>query len=291
MRRSAFTLIELLVVIAIIAILAAILFPVFAQAKEAAKKTQGLSNSKQLNLAMIQYYGDNDDRVPPITYNNTLDANPLHPDNIPQQMFYPYMKNLPITYDPLDPASPDQRATVEVNVDPSSVPYSAAQRQLNILYKSDWGMNWQFMDPLYQDQQGNLQSYTVSATSFANPGLMIEATSSVWNRTAGGTPYGGGNIAVDPPCILDNNFQDTRPGSAGIFTYYWYGGWNPSSPNAWNVFGGVWPWYTSHQQVLTAFVDGHVKSLPIGQMAVGCQVVTGWGGRITNPATYMWNPQ
>lgn len=64
MRQKAFTLIELLVVIAIIAILAAILFPVFAQAREAAKKTQGISNSKQFNLAVIMYSGDYDDRYP-----------------------------------------------------------------------------------------------------------------------------------------------------------------------------------------------------------------------------------
>ena len=59
--KKAFTLIELLVVIAIIAILAAILFPVFAQAKAAAKKTAGLSNVKQLSLASIMYAGDADD--------------------------------------------------------------------------------------------------------------------------------------------------------------------------------------------------------------------------------------
>jgi prepilin-type N-terminal cleavage/methylation domain-containing protein/prepilin-type processing-associated H-X9-DG protein len=59
--KRAFTLIELLVVIAIIAILAAILFPVFAQAKAAAKKTQALSNVKQLGLANIMYQGDNED--------------------------------------------------------------------------------------------------------------------------------------------------------------------------------------------------------------------------------------
>jgi len=59
--KKAFTLIELLVVIAIIAILAAILFPVFAQAKAAAKKTASLSNIKQLDLAQMMYSNDYDD--------------------------------------------------------------------------------------------------------------------------------------------------------------------------------------------------------------------------------------
>lgn len=64
MKTKAFTLIELLVVIAIIAILAAILFPVFAQAKLAAKKTAGTSNSKQVALALVMYSNDYDDMAP-----------------------------------------------------------------------------------------------------------------------------------------------------------------------------------------------------------------------------------
>ena len=64
MNRKAFTLIELLVVIAIIAILAAILFPVFAQAKAAAKKTAALSNIKQLGLGTAIYTSDVDDTMP-----------------------------------------------------------------------------------------------------------------------------------------------------------------------------------------------------------------------------------
>jgi len=63
-RKNAFTLIELLVVIAIIAILAAILFPVFAQAKESAKDSAALSNCKQLGLSQLMYSSDFDDVLP-----------------------------------------------------------------------------------------------------------------------------------------------------------------------------------------------------------------------------------
>jgi len=61
--RTGFTLIELLVVIAIIAILAAILFPVFAQAREAARKTSCLSNQKQIATAILMYAGDHDEQI------------------------------------------------------------------------------------------------------------------------------------------------------------------------------------------------------------------------------------
>ncbi|MEJ5250956.1 MAG: DUF1559 domain-containing protein [Chthonomonadetes bacterium] len=63
-RNRAFTLIELLVVIAIIAILAAILFPVFSRAREMARKTSCLSNIKQLSLAILQYAQDYDETLP-----------------------------------------------------------------------------------------------------------------------------------------------------------------------------------------------------------------------------------
>ncbi|WP_395145752.1 prepilin-type N-terminal cleavage/methylation domain-containing protein, partial [Armatimonas sp.] len=77
MKKRAFTLIELLVVIAIIAILAAILFPVFAQAREKARQTSCLSNQKQIGLGVMQYVQDYDETYPTAYYykNNTATVN------------------------------------------------------------------------------------------------------------------------------------------------------------------------------------------------------------------------
>jgi prepilin-type N-terminal cleavage/methylation domain-containing protein/prepilin-type processing-associated H-X9-DG protein len=93
--KRAFTLIELLVVIAIIAILAAILFPVFAQAKEAAKKTACLSNDREIGIAMLMYLNDNDDVYPG---NDQYEPSPLNTNASDPRMPYdliigPYVKN------------------------------------------------------------------------------------------------------------------------------------------------------------------------------------------------------
>jgi prepilin-type N-terminal cleavage/methylation domain-containing protein/prepilin-type processing-associated H-X9-DG protein len=68
MRRKGFTLIELLVVIAIIAIIAALLFPVFSQAREKARAASCMSNVRQLGFAVIMYTQDNDDTYPILAY-------------------------------------------------------------------------------------------------------------------------------------------------------------------------------------------------------------------------------
>jgi len=86
-KRTGFTLIELLVVIAIIAILAAILFPVFAQAREKARAIACLSNTKQLALAEMQYNQDYDEKY-------TDGANPYGEGNGWAAQLYPYVKSL-----------------------------------------------------------------------------------------------------------------------------------------------------------------------------------------------------
>src|SRR3954449_5967067 len=82
-RKLGFTLIELLVVIAIIAIMAAILFPVFAQAREQARKASCQSNLKQLGLGLAMYTQDYDETYPPPYYtlkNSTPPGGYWYPD-------------------------------------------------------------------------------------------------------------------------------------------------------------------------------------------------------------------
>ncbi len=105
MKRHAFTLIELLVVIAIIAILAAILFPVFAQAKDAAKKTASLSNLKQVGTSVQLYLGDSDDVLPQSAYLVFDQAKPKVESVY--DLLQPYMKNVQILVSPAD-AQPGQ---------------------------------------------------------------------------------------------------------------------------------------------------------------------------------------
>jgi len=97
--KRAFTIIELLVVIAIIAILAAILFPVFAQAKAAAKKTADLNNQKQIVTAMLMYAGDNDDRSPR-SHHDLEEGETIADLYTWYQPLQPYIKNGDIFRDP-----------------------------------------------------------------------------------------------------------------------------------------------------------------------------------------------
>ncbi len=111
-RPRAFTLIELLVVIAIIAILAAILFPVFANARERARQTRCLANLKQLSLALMQYVDDNNGRFVNVgVYHDakltdwcgcTGVGSPMTPQNLQRGSLWPYVKAAGIYFCPTD---------------------------------------------------------------------------------------------------------------------------------------------------------------------------------------------
>jgi len=113
MKRKGFTLIELLVVIAIIALLAAILFPVFARARENARRASCMSNMKQIGLALMQYTQDYDERLP--FYGSTSAGDPSSTTSnyvtstIPNwhAQVYPYVKSWDLFKCPSAPESTD----------------------------------------------------------------------------------------------------------------------------------------------------------------------------------------
>src|ERR1035438_874178 len=94
-RNKGFTLIELLVVIAIIAILAAILFPVFAKVREKARQTACVSNLRQLSMGVMQYVNDYDQTYPGL---NNTGTNPGYAGKI-----YPYVTSAAVFHCPDDP--------------------------------------------------------------------------------------------------------------------------------------------------------------------------------------------
>jgi prepilin-type N-terminal cleavage/methylation domain-containing protein/prepilin-type processing-associated H-X9-DG protein len=104
-RNKGFTLIELLVVIAIIAILAAILFPVFAQAREKARQASCLSNLKQLTLGWVMYAQDYDESFPQWKWDQMYAAGSVSPNNAASlwvNAIYPYVKNAQVYNCPSD---------------------------------------------------------------------------------------------------------------------------------------------------------------------------------------------
>ncbi len=116
MIKKGFTLIELLVVIAIIAILAGILFPVFAQAREKARQTSCLSNLKQLSTAIVMYVDDNHETYPFCRKANV---------GVWQTSLFSYVRNVDIFFCPSSWTTPDK-----------------SQSDFNVLYNFATGANY-----------------------------------------------------------------------------------------------------------------------------------------------------
>jgi prepilin-type N-terminal cleavage/methylation domain-containing protein len=181
--KKAFTLIELLVVIAIIAILAAILFPVFAQVKAAAKKTQTLTYLKQINLASSMYSDDNDGILMRDHINSasktyywwgSWDGTTLKPE---ESYLYPYIKSTGISSDPVFPNS-----------------------LRTALGLTGFGYNYAYLSPTNYDSNWNEVPVSVSNTAAGSPAETISfATAARINNWAFNPWKLEGSTLIDPP--------------------------------------------------------------------------------------------
>ena len=154
-RRRGFTLIELLVVIAIISILAAILFPVFARARENARRSSCQSNLKQLALGVMQYTQDYDERFP-LTY---VSSTPPYSASNPRgwaDAVQSYVKSLQIFQCPSERNAP--------NSDPTSSGYT--DYSVNMMLSSDVGGNFMNGRALADFTVMHLDDYSFNARSF-----------------------------------------------------------------------------------------------------------------------------
>jgi prepilin-type N-terminal cleavage/methylation domain-containing protein/prepilin-type processing-associated H-X9-DG protein len=183
MRKLAFTLIELLVVIAIIAILAAILFPVFSQAKEAAKRSACLSNTKQIGLGVQMYLNDYDDMTPSAYEIGTSPTAPATEVADVYQLLQTYIKNDQVFY---CPDRTDVLPTCSFPTFPGLEGAPQTPQRCN-----GYGYNWGFIPMagagLFQPEtlQGNyLVDVGINGTSTDNP-----ANFAVWADTTSGARY------------------------------------------------------------------------------------------------------
>lgn len=259
-KNSAFTLIELLVVIAIIAILAAILFPVFAQAKMAAKKAGDLSNMKQIGLAYFMYSGDSDEHM--------VQAYRWHPETTGacvnkysywQSKLLPYTKNDGIFLSPgfVNQISipswfcTDNTANIDWNKGTLKVSYMMNSQEY-------WGREWDIVSPFASKSGG----WAWNADSNNHWGFrywdedaesVVQLPAETIVVTNGITPEGYDDAHLDyglarkymPSTASGKGGTSSDPATTGIFSgnidLLWFDGhastrkWGMTSPCEWTV--------------------------------------------------------
>jgi len=254
-RKTGFTLIELLVVIAIIAILAAILFPVFSQVRENARRTTCISNEKQMGLAMTQYTQDADEKFPMMQY-----YNPAAP-TVAIDWFaaiHQYVKNGNVTTSAGgDTVSYGQNG---IWACPSFPGEQVSQYGVNFQLCRNGPGTWASTQPGYSVKVAGLAQVDAPADKImilekgqANANyIQAEFDPAQWNWTAGIGP-----IVSDVPAKQSTHLELAADYDAGS---------DATAGATWGASPADMPRFRHHQTCNSLFVDGHVKSIKRGQM-------------------------
>ncbi len=244
--RSGFTLIELLVVIAIIAILAAILFPVFAQAREKARQTACLNNNKQIGTSLLMYAQDFDETLPGWTHipNNPLYANYGWAMIVPSMD--PYLKNRQVWACP----SAGRNITTANLPGPNNDKIVMSLGYNEYLYNIDHEENGMIHYPVYDKGFNRLSRLAASEAGISSIAMVTDAL-----------PDGTTGIVHD----WTNYDGVTFPGEKSDF-----GMGRIKYSNNWTGQSPAKPLPPRHPEygVVCTFADGHAKYIP-GKAVVG----------------------
>ncbi len=286
-NRKAFTLIELLVVIAIIAILSAILFPVFSQAKLAAKGAAAISNAQQIGHAGLLYSNDYDDMG--ILNGNTEKDAPFKLKNeVPYKswglIMQPYMENFQIFQDPL--IQPEAQKA-EVAGDKTWA------------YHTQFGYSFTTFSPaVYYPQNGFYDYSTKTVGSVAKPS---ETVMFAEKKSRNGNPdwywekstVWGANTVNPPGCV--GQYTTTVPLSLCLPNTLW-GSDAPSYAGQTFEEGGKTGGVAFRRigRTIVTWADGHSSAVNVGRLAAG----TNWTVttpsakvKVTDKERYVWDAE
>lgn len=285
--RRGWTLIELLVVIGIVAVLAAVLLPALASARQAAHKAVCIAHFHVVTEASLGYISDYDDRFTPAGQNASDIADGSAGSELSDrtwvQLLLPYATSFSIFLCPSD-ASHDASdlSTFDGDIVPGDLyaRYFAASKRVNV------GFNYMAFSPIVRMGAG-WESIPASISAVGEPSNTLLYLDSAWAVNSYGKPSGGGSWLVVPPCrytytdgTLRDMFAADGKSFAGVFAL---GSWSKSEGRP---YGGAFPWHQG--KVTVGRADGSVRMISVASLSTGCNpytqmLVAGGGG-----GSYPW---
>ena len=278
-RNFAFTLVELLVVIAILAILAAVLFPVFRRVQESSKGAVCASNFHQSALATSLYIADYEDHFMPVS-DQPGGVENSRTDHTWVQVVLPYTKSFSVFHCPANPRGQADVSTFDQDLVPGDTYSEFYTASLHV----NTGYNYQYLSPILKEN-GRWSSLPRSESDVKDPSRTLLFVDSKWSLADSSTKDGGSWLVV-PPCrylstpdgtLLDTFLGGQQAQEAFVLNVGWTGT---------ELYGGAWPWHMGRMTI--AHVDGSVGSMTPSALSAGCDVQNNFIGG-SGDGIYAWN--